>query len=62
MLQLSLFEGKQKRTVFMFVPLNANELLLLSAQGVELQQLVSGKCKKKKMMLKPYSDSDGEIQ
>ena len=40
MLKLSLFEGEQKRTVFVCVPLNANELLL-PAQGAELQQLVS---------------------
>jgi len=40
MLKLSLFEGEQKRTVFVYVPLNANELLF-SAQGAELQQLVS---------------------
>ena len=40
MLKLSLFEGEQKRTVFVSVPLNANELLL-PAQRVELQQLVS---------------------
>ena len=38
MLKLSLFEGEQKRTVFVSVPLNANELLL-PAQGAELQQL-----------------------
>jgi len=40
MLKLLLFEGEQKHTVFVSVPLNANELLL-PAQGAELQQLVS---------------------
>ena len=40
MLKLSLFKGEQKRTVFVSVPLYANELLL-PAQGAELQQLVS---------------------
>jgi len=37
---MSLFEGEQKCTVFVSVPLNANELLL-PAQGAVLQQLVS---------------------
>ena len=40
MLKLSLFEDEQKQTVFVCVPLNANELLL-PAQGAELQELVS---------------------
>ena len=40
MLKLSLFEDEQKRTIFVSVPLNANELLL-PAQRAELQQLVS---------------------
>jgi len=40
MLKLSLFEGEQKRTVLVSVPLNANELLL-PAKGAELQELVS---------------------
>jgi len=40
MSKLSLFEGEQKRIVFVSVPLKANELLL-PAQRVELQQLVS---------------------
>jgi len=35
-----LFEGEQKRSVFVSVPLNVNELLLL-AQMAELLQLVS---------------------
>jgi len=37
LLNWSLFEGKQKRTVFVSVPLNANELLL-PAQGAGLTQ------------------------
>jgi len=36
MLKLSLFEGEQKHTVFLSVPLNANELLL-PAQRAELK-------------------------
>jgi len=40
MLKLSLFEGEQKTHLFVSVPLNANELLLL-AQRAEPQQLVS---------------------
>ena len=40
MLKLSLFEGEQKHTVFVPVPLNANELLLLT-QWAELQRLLS---------------------
>jgi len=34
MLNLSLFEGEQKRTVFVSVPLNVNELLLLAKGAV----------------------------
>jgi len=37
-LKLSFLEGEQKHTVFVCVPLNANELLLWG-QGAELQQL-----------------------
>jgi len=40
MLKLSLFEGEQKLTVFVSVPLNANELLL-PTQRAELQELKS---------------------
>jgi len=39
MLKLPLFEVEQKRTVFVSVPLNANELLL-PAKGAELQERV----------------------
>ena len=34
MLNFSLFEGEQKRSVFVCVPLNANELLLSKGGGV----------------------------
>jgi len=40
MLKLSLFEGEEKRTVFVSVPLNANELLL-PTQRADIQQLLS---------------------
>jgi len=36
MLKLSLFEGEPKHSIFVSVPLNANELLL-PAQRAELQ-------------------------
>jgi len=65
-----LFEGEQKRSVFVSVPLNVNELLLL-AQMAELLQLVSfyltHTCIENiitfyTFMFNPESDNDGEKQ